>query len=365
MMIAEGKLEFEVAWDGKRITGVSMHSTRPVTASCVLEGKPVEEVLRWVPLLFSVCRRAQSVAAAVAIEAARGLRASEDTQLARERAIAAECLQEYCWRVLIDLPALLGEAARPGELADLRRRIAVADDAFKWDDVATAAEELLERAVFDMAPQAWLKLRPAALEAWLARGESPTPRMLARLRRLRLGGESGLLPWLGEADLTGLAVRLESADFARRPTWQGRPAETGALARQHAHPAVAREAGRHGATVAVRLLARLIELAQLPEQVRAARARGIRSASLRPGAGIAAVETARGTLLHRVDLVPGRIERYAIVAPTEWNFHPEGAFVRGLTGCPVKGEAEARGAAGLMAHALDPCVEYEVRVVHA
>ncbi len=362
-MIVEGKLEFEVAWDGKRIAGVSVHSTRPVTASRVLEGKSVEEVLRRVPLLFSVCGRAQSVAAASAIEAARGLRAGEAVLLERERAIAGECLQEYCWRMLIDLPALLGEAARPGELADLRRRIAAANEPFMWGEVAHAAEDLLERAVYDMSPGAWLRLRPAALEAWLARGESPTPRMLARLRRLQLGGEHGLLPWLEEDDLPLLAARIENEpDFTLRPTWQGRPAETGALARQRAHPAVAREISLHGATASTRMLARLLELAQLSEQLREARASGIRSASPRPGAGIAAVETARGTLLHWVELSEGRVARYRIVAPTEWNFHPKGAFVHGLTGCPVRSESEARGAAGLLAHALDPCVAYEVRV---
>jgi coenzyme F420-reducing hydrogenase alpha subunit len=365
-MIAEGKLEFEIAWDGKRIAGVSIHSTRPVAAHRLLEGQAVEEVLRRVPLLFSICGRAQGVAAAEAIEAARGLRAGEAVRLERERAIAGECLQEYCWRMLIDLPALLGEAARPGELADLRRRIAAADEAFKWADVAVAAEELIERAVFDMSPGAWLKLRPAALEAWLARGGSPTPRLLARLRRLRLGGEFGLLPWLEEADLPALAARLESEpDFAQRPNWQGRPAETGALARQRAHPAVVREVAQHGATAAARMLARLLELAQLPEQLREARAGGIRSVSPRPGTGIAAVETARGTLLHWVELAAGQVLRYRIVAPTEWNFHPEGAFARGLTGCPVRSETEARGAAGLLAHALDPCVAHEIRIVHA
>jgi Ni,Fe-hydrogenase I large subunit len=113
------------------------------------------------------------------------------------------------------------------------------------------------------------------------------------------------------------------------------------------------------------MLARLLELAQLPAQLRDPVARGIRSAASRPGTGIAAVETARGTLLHRVDLAEGRAVRYRIVAPTEWNFHPAGAFVRGLRDCPAKTEAEARTAAALLAHALDPCIAYEVKVTRA
>lgn len=365
-MISEGKLEFDIAWDGRRIVGAGIHSSRPVFASRVLEGQPVAEALKRVPLLFSVCGQAQAMAAAAACDAARGLRAGEAVQQARERVLAGECLQEYGWRLLIDLPMLLGEPSRPGELADLRRRIAAADDAFKWRSVATAAEELLERAVFDMPPEAWLKLRPAALEKWLAKGAAPAPRMLARLRRLHLGGEFGLLPWLEEAHLPGLAAAMDAdAAFVARPTFQGQPAETGALARQRAHPAIQREIAQHGATAAARLLARLLELAQLPAQLRDPAAQGIRSAAPRPGTGIAAVETARGTLLHRVDLAEGRVVRYRILAPTEWNFHPDGAFVRGLIGCPAKSETEARGAAGLLAHALDPCVSIETRVRRA
>ena len=39
-MIAEGKLEFEIAWDGRRIVGAKVLSSRPVLASRVLEGSP-------------------------------------------------------------------------------------------------------------------------------------------------------------------------------------------------------------------------------------------------------------------------------------------------------------------------------------
>ena len=59
------------------------------------------------------------------------------------------------------------------------------------------------------------------------------------------------------------------------------------------------------------------------------------------------------------------LARYRIVAPTEWNFHPRGAFSRGLAGIPARNEEEVRRAAALLAHALDPCVAYDLRVKHA
>ena len=38
-MIAEGKLQLDVVWDGKQLTGVSIRSSRPLAACRILEGK--------------------------------------------------------------------------------------------------------------------------------------------------------------------------------------------------------------------------------------------------------------------------------------------------------------------------------------
>lgn len=364
-MITEGKLEFEITWNGKQIVWATLHSSRPIFACRVLEGKTVEHALRLVPMLFSVCGRAQGVAAGAACDAARGIEAGAAAKQERERAIAAECLQEYLWRLFIDLPALLGEAARPGDLADMRRRMPAAASEAEWLDIAADAEELLEKRVYGMRPQAWLELDEMRFARWLDDAAQPAARMLERLRGFASGAPQDFLPWLGEDELlAGIAPLMESEEgFASEPTWRGRPAETGALARQRLQPRIAQELAVNG--LSARLLARLTELAVLPAQLRRPLASGIRKASPRDGVGLAAVETARGTLIHRVELDGEKVMRYRIVAPTEWNFHPRGAFPRGLVGMPARNEGEARQAAALLAHALDPCVAYETRVQHA
>ncbi|MBK7136146.1 MAG: nickel-dependent hydrogenase large subunit [Rhodocyclales bacterium] len=364
-MIAEGKLEFEIAWDGRRIVGAKVLSSRPVLASRVLEGKGIGEALRRVPLLFSICGRAQGVAAAAACEAARGVEADGAVKEDRERAIAAECLQEYVWRLFIDLPQLLGEAARPGDLADLRRRMPAAAGEAEWLDIAEDAEALLEQRVFGMRARDWLALDTARRARWVDDAALPAARMLARLRTCRVDPPRDFLPWLdAEALRTEIAPALEASPaFVAKPAWRGRPAETGALARQRLQPHVARELELNG--LSARLLARLTELAALPAQLRRPLAQGVRSISAGAGIGIAAVETARGTLIHRAALDGERVAHYRILAPTEWNFHPRGAFPRGLAGMPARNEGEARQAAALLAHALDPCVAYETRIVDA
>ena len=87
--------------------------------------------------------------------------------------------------------------------------------------------------------------------------------------------------------------------------------------------------------------------------------------TLGEGDGLAAVQTARGLLLHRVRLADGRVADYQIVAPTEWNFHPEGALVRGLVGIEARDDAGLVRSAQLVVQALDPCVACRVEVGHA
>jgi Ni,Fe-hydrogenase I large subunit len=78
-------------------------------------------------------------------------------------------------------------------------------------------------------------------------------------------------------------------------------------------------------------------------------------------AGYGAVESARGCLCHWAEIGPDqRVSTYAIVAPTEWNFHPAGPFVAALTGARLGHGEAARLAAARLATLIDPCVVFEV-----
>ncbi|RWA46010.1 hypothetical protein AU476_37450 [Cupriavidus sp. UYMSc13B] len=51
-----------------------------------------------------------------------------------------------------------------------------------------------------------------------------------------------------------------------------------------------------------------------------------------PWRGLAWVEMARGLLVHQVEIDPAtqRVQACHVVAPTEWNFHPEGEVAQRL-----------------------------------
>lgn len=70
--------------------------------------------------------------------------------------------------------------------------------------------------------------------------------------------------------------------------------------------------------------------------------------------GPGTVETARGRLVHLARVENDVIKEYKILAPTEWNFHPEGVVSKALVGLNAE---EAR----VVVEAIDPCVDFELR----
>jgi hypothetical protein len=205
-------------------------------------------------------------------------------------------------------------------------------------------------------------------DAWRQQGATATARLFAGLGEGADLGQSRapLLPTvlaLTDADARELARRAsDEATFCARPDWHGHPAETGALARVGENPLPLAWLQRRGRGAGARLLARLLELALLPYWLQGPAPTLVRAWSLGDNAGLAAVETSRGLLLHWVRLRAGRVEQYRIVAPTEWNFHPAGPLVEALDA--LKGddrEAQAR----LVSQSLDPCVAFGIEVCDA
>lgn len=71
---------------------------------------------------------------------------------------------------------------------------------------------------------------------------------------------------------------------------------------------------------------------------------------------------ARGLLVHWLCVdAQGRVERYGVLAPTEWNFHPQGAAAQVLRALDAKQPApQLAAAAAVLVAAFDPCVDYEL-----
>ncbi len=369
-MAIEGELVVRVETAGGRVSRASARAERPRVAGRLFAGRAADEAPVLAGTLFAICGRSQAIASRAAVEAARDEGPAADRRAARDARIAAETVQEHAWRFLVDWPRLAGEAPQVEALSRGRKALAplldadedTADGAPRREAAAWARESIL-----GMSPAAFLRVDSVqALQGWLAQAGTPVARLVAKL----LAGE----PALGASDVEplpygddgwvarALAPAIDADErFDEAPHWRGAARETGPLARTAGHPLVADAIARWGRGVGARVVARLVDLAAALE------AAGGRHGAIRLGEGsaIAWVETARGLLVHRVTLEDGRIGRYRIVAPTEWNFHPQGAFARGATGIAAGSGAQLESAVRWVVSSLDPCVAVRYEAGHA
>jgi len=254
---------------------------------------------------------------------------------------------------------------------------------------------------------------PEALAHWChcRSADLPPARFLATCRALggALTPQGLLLEVLNDdaptqkAQLTDLAQHIATqTGFAQFPTWNGQCQETGPWTRLRHHAPSAVGQNTAATSAWTRLASRWLELIELvflstrdagflgsdsnfhgkhppvtpeggwkldsdpnkPDQGSTThpKHRPISSLSsgalnLAPGQAIAWCEMARGLLLHWVQLdSEGQVADYRVVAPTEWNFHPEGALAQALRDLAT----EDTTSAWILGAAYDACVECKV-----
>lgn len=432
-----GQLEIRL---DHRSGAVAIGSSRPVTAARVFAGKSPAEVVRQLPMLFSLCGTAQAAACVGACEQALGRQPSAAVLARRQALVDAETIKEHLWRLLLDWPKMLeiktestansnarastftapAPAPASASVADsampqvmraymrLRQDQQAAADPFtlEVDQAERGAAAAIDPSsllnlVADQAlgtpPGHWLMTveSPEALQRWLEEAETPAAGLVRALNQQGLAGRgASLIAWLPESPWRQLAHALASAEadaFIAAPQWQQQCAETGPLARVAAQPLIAALLAEHGNGLLTRLVGLLVDLAQSANRLEAILSAtmegpgkgssgpaevvgsdaarisvGFSSSGISTGAGIGVgtAEAARGLLLHRISLADGQVQQYQILAPTEWNFHPQGVVAQGLAAIArggTKGE-ELERLARLYITAVDPCVDYQLYV---
>ncbi|OSM07299.1 nickel-dependent hydrogenase large subunit [Magnetofaba australis] len=358
-------------------------SQRMVGASRMLVGKPVEQLLALLPKLFVVCGVAQSVAAARAVEGFRGVAPSPAMAAQRNRLVALESIKEHLWQILLQWPPLLGKQAQQATMAQaakqyLKLSMLLRDgkspmqpgaegdianlDAAAW----TPLLGILRETVFGVELEEWLTFHHLQkIVHWNDAVETLGAAMASAALHIAPSGwgQSGVgpLPTLSAQELAPL---MSDSDFIARPRWRGACYESSALTRTRS--ALLEEASRYGNDQLTRVLARLTEMAQLALALRDGDDARLQALTPDVGAqpqgyGVGVVEAARGRLAHRVKLDGEVSLDYAILAPTEWNFHPDGAAAQTLAS--LRGDAESlQRWATLAIYAIDPCVGFELKV---
>lgn len=360
-----GKLSLGIDWDGHVVHGVRLKSSRP-KAYRILEGKSPDHAVRLAPLLFSVCGKAQHAAASAAVSAAQGDESPKSS--IEERGAACEAMQESLWRLLLDWPDLLG---LPQEKRQFLQWHGMLNALATGHGNAEILQAELLQALLGMTSTEWKQLDSyAKLREWRNAGQGLFAPVFAALdheeERLAFVGEPAPVALQPNWSATGVWRTFADCldpEFAAMPLYGGKPLETGALAHNQHAPLLQDVLRKRPSRLLARVIARLIDLLDSAAALAQEKATGrIQSVSASNASGLSWVRTARGMLLHHVRIEAGQVAQYLTVAPTEWNFHPQGALASNLVGLKESDAARLMNSVKQYVLSLDPCVEYEIEI---
>lgn len=336
----------------------TIHSSRPDLLPRLAPGRRADDMPALLGSVFTLCASAHRLAATAALHAARGLPAP-DPQLATQT-LRLGTARDQILRISHDWPChLLSGRHDDGATARLLRTCPLWREDLLPADRLAALPGWLAHKWLGHDPADWLARHDADPAGWPARwaaaSSTPLGRLLDDLGPLaRTLATPGLTLHPQAADWPGLARLAAEPGFCARPHWFGLPADTGPWSRRCAPVEAA-------ATAWTRLIARVTEVLRLG-QPDGADWLDHGALGLGPGEGLAWCEMARGLLVHRVALAPDgvTVRDWQVLAPTEWNFHPEGTLARALGTLSGHDRARQSAAARLLAVAFDPCVEFDI-----
>lgn len=388
-------MTIELTRDSGGVGRVDIASTRPVQIAGLFTGKSAHQTLVTIPLLFAVCAKAQSCAAVQALEQAGGVSVSSACTAARKMIVLAETAREHVLRMVLDWPQMLSGSpaldVKPmmGFADHLMQALFAGGAAFHPGAGPVIDGERAGGLIDEFARFVEDELLGEPAAVWLARTDVDAVKMWADetqsipARLIKTCIEKGwasagdiapaFLPDLSPAGLRDAAIPGGGSEIMVPPAWMDAPLESSCLIRQYDQPLIQALVAHCGSGLLTRLTARICELARLPEQMRdllaecqSERRDGAGTSELEiefDGFGAGQVQAARGLLVHMALLDHGMVRDYRILAPTEWNFHPQGPAALGLGALRASDEGELKTLAGLLITAIDPCVGYQLRVV--
>lgn len=337
-----------------------LQSTRQDWAARMGHGVPAARLPGLMASLFNLCSHAHRLCSQLAIGAAApGLLLPPDAVAERLR---RETAMEHIRRIGLDWPRLLAPAHTPSATAALRQcPLPTQEAADPWP----ALRDWLQHALLHMPPTDWLAAWQAGgtdwLDTWGHRHEGWLP-VLVRGARCAdacapLSPDAALRPHGDHPSLRmlGATLALKPA-FALRPLWHGVCAHTGPWSR------IGRVAEDAPLTPWALLGTRLAELVSLSLHG-GDNCLDWGAVATGPRRGLAWVEMARGLLVHQVEVDPvsQRVQACRVIAPTEWNFHPNGEVAQRLARLdPELPEAVLARRVHLLVAAFDPCVPFGI-----
>ena len=349
--------------DQFHLNKIDINLARPNLAQKMLVGQTPEHAIERITQLMTVCQHAQTAAAKLAL----------GYQLTSEEVLAIECenIEQGFWRLMIDLPKLLDIELPLSIFIKLRQSIAQQNN----ERIRSSAEQLFQQ-LCQLSSDEFYNLSNSTLQDWLNQSDSVMAcclRQVALMVPADIDSASILLAALPDDTLLATLGRLLQSEegFYQKPSLNEQSCETGSLSAIQNHPlfALLSAQGTVGRFVS-RLLYIAHKISDLDSDILTSTISGSFSlqqskATTEQDFSLGWVQTARGLLVHLANIQDGKISQYFIVAPTEWNFHPEGALNKTLIHSHFSSSQLAEKAVKLAVLALDPCIEFNLGVAYA
>jgi hypothetical protein len=358
---------------------LALQSSRPDWAPRLARGQALSALPGLMASLFNLCSHAHRLCSQLAIEAAApGLLPAPQNVAQRLR---TETAQEHIRRIGLDWPRLL--AAEPGPAATawadaahaaLQRCPLLLPATLRPADPWSVTLTWLQDELLQMPATTWLRAWQACGADWLhdwSHRHKGWVTALVRAARAAdsaapLDPASALRAHARASNVRTLSAAMTGeAGFCLQPHWQGASAHTGSWTRLNDPSA---DLPLTPWALLGSRIAELIRLCQ-PDEPGQSGAGWLSFGSLNTGPhqGLAWVEMARGLLVHQVEIdasvgdAPARVAACRVLAPTEWNFHPQGVVAQHIAalnkGQPAE-DTERR--VRLLMAAFDPCVPFDV-----
>ena len=367
-------IRINVEQQGGRVVSTTVAIPQDVTRSALVIGLEPDAAVARLSQSATHSPRAHAQALSMACGAALGLApADHDSQLATERALAAEAVDTHLHRLLIDWPLCLDMDARHNRYAEFHRRLNANIDPAAYFELGGDVLDLVAR---EMLAGFFNRIRlPHNLAEFIDCADTGgiLGAVLSELISLGPSQPQGqravpLLGTLSAAAWSAAVGNWPSAEFLARPLFANEPAETGPLARHAASPLVRLLLDR-GHRLSARLFCKAIDLADCASRMRYPFTDDvpplIDAVQVVAGVGLARVITARGVLLCWVRMEAELIADCVVIPASAWNFHPQGAFCSEACSAEVETQTAALRRLNLLALALDPSLPCEIVLTEA
>jgi len=390
-MPIEGEIKISVVARSGQVESVSITSTRPLHITKLFAGKSIDSVADIMNAIYHLCNTAHRFAFLRLLDESTVIKLSQNEIKAYELLLDLETIREHCFSIaskwnqdaegtvnsnIINLLSTLKEInatlflnTDPLSLVDKELQ------AFDSIEILTLKlEQQLQNLLLGFKCNAESVFKDMnSFNNWLKVGKSQGATFLNYLLQHQLNKIGNIEAFhLPDLDPKNISDFLYNDAYIQQPNYQDITYETTPYSRQSNHQLIKQLVNINGNGVFTRAASQLLEVFELLNKVKC-NYRNIETEIISYNfqfpvletSALVQLEAARGRLVHQLSIKDEKIKSYQILAPTEWNFHPEGVLNHMIRSLNFTDKEDLISKVKLLVNAVDPCVGYSVEIDHA